>query len=334
MSVRIGSMFTGYGGLEMGLERAGLDCRTVWHAETDSLVNTLLTSHGRNLGDVRDVEWSRVSRVGMLVAGFPCQPVSAAGGQAGDLDPRWLWPEVLRAVDELQPRRVFVENVRNLIAWGRGRLWSDMLDDLRVRGYGIRWLTMGACAVGAAHHRHRVFALATAGSGEGAWRMPAQECGAREAVFPTPTTRDGDGRGTGDRRYWTVRQALRTNGVPLDVAVAMLPTPRATDGTNGGPGQRHGHGGLALPSAVQPDHWGAYAEAVRRHSKLYGRPPRPTEPNSNGAPRLTVDFAEWLMCLPAGHVSSKLPRLTALKAIGNGACPPQVARAFTILGGA
>jgi hypothetical protein len=86
-----------------------------------------------------------------------------------------------------------------------------------------------------------------------------------------------------------------------------------------------------MSSAVQPEHWGRFAVAVARHAELYGPPPVPTEPNRNGAPRLAPAFAEWLMCIPAGHVTDALPRSPALKAIGNGVCPPQLAAAWQAL---
>ena len=88
-----------------------------------------------------------------------------------------------------------------------------------------------------------------------------------------------------------------------------------------------------MPSAVQPEHWGRFAEAVARHESLYGPAPAPTEPNRNGAPRLAPAFAEWLMCLPAGRVTAKLDRVPALRAIGNGVCPPQLAAAWELLTG-
>ena len=76
-----------------------------------------------------------------------------------------------------------------------------------------------------------------------------------------------------------------------------------------------------------------FQAAVDRHAAIFGPPPAPTEPNRNGAPRLAPAFAEWLMCIPAGHVTDALPRGAALKAIGNGVCPPQLAQAWRYLTG-
>lgn len=361
--IRVGSLCTGYGGIEMGLRLAGLDPIVSWVAETAPELAPLY-GPTPNLGDIARVDWSAVEPIDVLAAGFPCQPVSAAGRQRGDADARWLWPAVWSAVAELQPTRVFIENVRNLIAWEGGRLWAGILDDLATLGYGVRWLTLGACHVGAAHHRHRVFALATMGAA-GVERLPMSFCGAkggtvlptpaavsygsnqggaagrvgpvrhsldalaRLELLPTPTARDGDGRGTGDAGYWDRRTRTgRTNGFPLDATVALLPTPTRQNSYGNGVNNR---GEPLLPGAVQPEHWGRFAVAVDAHAARYGLPPAPTEPNRNGAPRLAPAFAEWLMCLPAGHVTAKLDRVPALRAIGNGVCPPQAAAAWGLL---
>ena len=153
----------------------------------------------------------------------------------------------------------------------------------------------------------------------------------------------------------------------------MLPTPRATDGTKGGPNQRGSSGDLMLPSAVAqllptPDAnagnggrqrsesalksgahqanvndiprlvgvsgWGQYAPAIARHERLAGRPaPDPTEPGVNGKPRLSAKFVEWMMCLPAGHVTDVpgVTRSEQLALLGNGVCPPQAAAALNHL---
>jgi DNA (cytosine-5)-methyltransferase 1 len=370
--MRIGSLCTGYGGIELGLTLAGERPDVQWIAETNTGLAALHSAP--NLGDLRSVDWSAVEPVDLLTAGFPCQPVSAAGRQRGKADDRWLWPEVARAVGELAPVRVLLENVRNLISLHKGELWAGILADLAALGYDVRWLTLGACRVGMAHHRHRMFALATRAPANRpalpAQRLTVAECGLKAPLIglPTPAARDGDGRGEGDQEYWSKRAETRANGLPLGAAVALLPTPterdntrhgggighgttggpnlrtvaawelmptpRATDGVNGGPNQRGRRGDLAVPSAVQPERWGRFVDAVARQACILDRePPEPTEPNRNGAPRLSPAFAEWLMAIPAGHVTGTLGRNDALMAIGNGVCPPQCAAAWEILRG-
>lgn len=376
-----GSLCTGYGGLELGLAMAGARHRLGWYAENaPELVAVLARAWPRspNLGDIRAVDWAGVEGVDLMCAGFPCQTVSVAGRQAGDADARWLWPHVYAAIKATDPRAVLIENVRNLVSYDRGRLFDGICRDLTGLGYGVRWLTLGACHVGMAHHRHRVFILARPGGG-GVERVATTPCGAgRAPLLPTMTARDGHGRGAGDVEFWRRRDEWRNNGKPLDATLALLPTPRArdikgaetaatrrgridrgtahegydlptavtlfdlisrqllptpraTDGTNGGPGQRGSSGDLALPSAVQFQHFGRFAPAVALHASLWGDPPAPTEPNSNGAPRLRPEFAEWLMGIPAGRVTASMARNDALRAIGNGVCPPQAALAWLTL---
>jgi len=370
--VKVGELCAGYGGISMGLRLAGEDVDLRWLAEFDRALDVLHPAGVPNLGDITTVDWSTVEPVDLLTAGFPCQPVSAAGAQLAEADPRWLWPEVHRAVAALRPPRVLLENVRNLISMRKGEIWRYILADLTSLGYDVRWLTLGACAVGAAHHRHRVFALAQAGhAGRApqARRLDVQECGARRganggqiavptatatdardsrnltagrspdarpsstgvtlgdfavivgALLPSPAARDGDGRGEGDAAHWAEHR--RSNGIPLAAELALLPTPSAGYAAQGGLNLR--------TVVVQPEHWGRFAAAVIRHAAVFGPPPAPTEPNRNGAPRLAPAFAEWLMCIPAGHVTDALPRSAALKAIGNGVCPPQLAQAWRYL---
>ena len=117
-------------------------------------------------------------------------------------------------------------------------------------------------------------------------------------------------------------------------SLPVLPTPRASDGVKGGPNQRGSSGDRMLPSAVcHLDEWGDYEPAIRRAETATGRPaPAPTEPNTNGNPRLASAFAEWMMMLPAGHVTGVgLSRPDELKAIGNGVVPAQAYRALELL---
>lgn len=328
--MKVGSLCAGYDGIEMGLRLAGEDVNLRWLAEFDPALDVLHPAGVPNLGDITTLDWAAVEPVDLLTAGFPCQPFSAAGSQLAESDPRYLWPAVRTGIEALRPPRVLLENVRNLISMRKGEVFARILSDLTNLGYDVTWLTLGACAVGAAHHRHRVFVLAThtQWSEPRVTRLDIQECGARRGsiMIPTPAARDDrdrGGAGQGERKSPNLPTTM--------VGLSLLPTPRATVDPVGGPGQRGSSGDLAMPSAVQPEHWGRFADAVTRHASVFGPPPAPTEPNRNGAPRLAPAFAEWLMCIPAGHVTDALPRGAALKAIGNGVCPPQLAQAWRYL---
>lgn len=160
---RIGSMFSGIGGLELGLERAGIGT-VAWQAEIDLNASEVLAKHwpgSRNLGDVSQVEWADEHRVDVLCAGFPCQPVSDAGRRKGTEDDRWLWPEVARALAALRPRHLVAENVPGLITVNGGAAFRQVISDLHGLGYEVAWGIRAAASVGACHRRKRLFIWAT-----------------------------------------------------------------------------------------------------------------------------------------------------------------------------
>jgi DNA (cytosine-5)-methyltransferase 1 len=157
--VRVGSLFSGIGGLDLGLERAGMT--VAWQAEVDPYCSRVLAQHWPdvpNLGDVTKVDWNNVEPVELVCGGFPCQPFSHAGPQRGADDPRYLWPEVVRCVRVLRPRLVLLENVSGLLA--RGGSMGTVLGDLAELGYDTEWDCIPAAAVGAPHLRYRVFVVA------------------------------------------------------------------------------------------------------------------------------------------------------------------------------
>ncbi|WP_406106337.1 DNA cytosine methyltransferase [Micromonospora globbae] len=163
---RIGSVCTGYGGLDMAVELV-LGGRLIWYAETDRHARTVLTHHWpdvANLGDIRTVDWAQVEPVDILTAGFPCQDISNAGKRVGITgEHSSLWAHVARAVRDLRPPIVFVENVAALLRRGFDRVESD----LAAIGYDTSWTCLRASDVGAAHRRDRLFLLATAINGVG-----------------------------------------------------------------------------------------------------------------------------------------------------------------------
>jgi len=154
----VGSMFSGIGGLDLGLERAGMTI--VWQAENDPYCCRVLARHWptvSNLGDVTRIDWSTVERPNVVAAGFPCQDASDAGRLAGiEGEQTGLWAEVARCIRHLRPRWVVLENVTGLLARGFGRV----VGDLAALGYDTEWDCVPAAAVGAPHLRARIFVLA------------------------------------------------------------------------------------------------------------------------------------------------------------------------------
>jgi len=152
----IGSLFSGIGGLELGLEWAGLG-PTLWQVERDKYCRRVLAKHWPDVerfDDVRSVGAANLQSVDIICGGFPCQDISFAGKGAGLAGERsGLWFEFARIVGELEPRFVVVENVAALLSRGMG----DVLGTLTACGYDATWTTLRAADVGAPHLRDRVF---------------------------------------------------------------------------------------------------------------------------------------------------------------------------------
>ena len=159
-SFTFGSLFSGIGGLDVGLERAGMRC--AWQVEIDDYAIHILTKHWPNVArfrDVRTVGAVMLSPVDVVCGGFPCQDISIsntrnpqgiAGARSG------LWAEFFRLICQLRPRYVVVENVPALLGRGMGRV----LGDLAAIGYDAEWQLLRASDFGAPHQRKRLFIIA------------------------------------------------------------------------------------------------------------------------------------------------------------------------------
>lgn len=154
--MRFGSLFAGIGGLDLGMERAGLTC--AWQVEQDPFCQSILAKHWPHVaryGDVREVG-GELEPVDLVCGGFPCQPFSIAGDQRGADDDRNLWPEMLRVVEILRPRWVVGENVAALA----DSYLDTVADDLERAGYAVRAVVLPAAAFGLPQKRERLFVLA------------------------------------------------------------------------------------------------------------------------------------------------------------------------------
>ncbi|SKU47241.1 phage DNA methylase [Mycobacteroides abscessus subsp. abscessus] len=196
LAPRIGSLFSGAGGLDLAVEHV-TGGRTVWHCEADPDAAKVLAAHWPdvpNLGDITAVDWAAVEPVDVLCGGFPCQDVSAAGRRAGIASGTrsGLWLEYAEAINQLRPQLVVIENVRGLLSGYAHRPMEPGPDDLGDRssrpllraagavlgdladlGYDAQWTTVAASDIGAPHRRERVFIVAyPAGSG----RPDEQKC--------------------------------------------------------------------------------------------------------------------------------------------------------------
>lgn len=158
----IGSLFSGIGGLELGLEWAGLG-PVLWQVEIDPKCRNCLATHwpeAERFEDVCKVGRQELKPVDIICGGFPCQDVSSAGKRAGLSGARsGLWFEMARVIEELRPRWVVIENVAS-----GGRKWVDAIRvELERLGYGSLPVPLSAADCGAWHERNRVFIVAHAG---------------------------------------------------------------------------------------------------------------------------------------------------------------------------
>lgn len=161
--ITVGSLFSGIGGLELGLERAGMEVR--WQVENDDYASRVLAKHWPDVAryaDVRDVGAHNLEPVDLICGGFPCQDVSLAGQRAGLEGQRsTLWSEFARCIRELRPRWVLAENVPGLLSSDSGRFFGAILRDLAAAGYDAEWQSIPAAWVGAPHLRWRVLLVAS-----------------------------------------------------------------------------------------------------------------------------------------------------------------------------
>jgi DNA (cytosine-5)-methyltransferase 1 len=225
MTVTVGSLFSGIGGLDLGLERAGMEIR--WNCEIDQYCCRILQKWWPdvpNLGDVTAVDWSTVERVDLICGGYPCQPFSYAGKRGGADDPRHLWPHFASALRHLRPRFAILENVPGHLSLGFGRV----LGDLAELGFDAEWDCIPAAAVGAPHLRYRVFVVAYASGARrredagGASGHEGQNARGPEA---DDHVADGDGEGG---RAWDVAAADGAVGDTVSPS-SRTHTPRQVD---------------------------------------------------------------------------------------------------------
>lgn len=344
------------GGLDLAIGSVR-DAEPAWFCEWDDAPSKILAHrwpHVPNYRDVTQVDWHQVPPIDILAGGSPCQDLSQAGKRAGMTEGTRsnLWVNMREAIAVLKPRLVVWENVlgalsaeatsdsdmepgTGLLGDGGGghlRALGRVLGDLAEIGYDAAWTTVRASDVGAPHHRARVFLIAT----------PTDAAGERVQV---------GGRLTRDSEQGYPSFALGGDVLPANSSGFGLEagrSPRRPEAEVAGhndrersfpdtqgvrcerPGEtREGWAGLT-DCHNRTVEWGDYAPAVRRWERVTRPAPAPTETNAKGKPRLNAAFAEWMMGLPTGHVTSVpgLTRAEQLKAIGNGVCPQQGAMAL------
>jgi DNA (cytosine-5)-methyltransferase 1 len=338
--LRVGSLCSGFGGLEMAV-RAAFGGETVFHADPDPGASKILAHHWPkipNLGDITAVDWRQVldlyGPVDLATMGFPCTDVSLAGLGAG-IAPgtrSGLWTHCATTIEALNPRFVVIENVRGLLSapahsdlepcsWCVGdgrdepvlRALGAVLGDLADLGFDAEWIGLPASdsAIGACHERWREFILA--------WRADADpnDLGRHR--------RAGDDAEAGGRD----ELADRGDAAAGSGSLTFLPTQAARDWKSG----------ARNTSKTLDAQWIStdgvdYRPTIRRWEAATGQlAPCPTEPGAKGNRRLNPAFSEWMIGAPAGHITAvpDLSRKDQLRAIGNGVVWQQGAHALRVL---
>ena len=182
------SLFSGIGGLDLAAEMAGF--RTVGQCEWADYPTKVLEKHWPDVPRWRDIrtltgdsfyERTGLRTVDVISGGFPCQPFSVAGKRRGKEDDRYLWPEMLRVIKELNPNWVIGENVYGLI---RDAL-DEILESLEKAGYEARAYAFKACEVGALFSGERIAVVAKTNNGRSVMRGNIQ--------FPADDASEGRG---------------------------------------------------------------------------------------------------------------------------------------------
>jgi len=157
-----GSLFSGIGGFDLAAEWMGWD--NIFHCEWNEFGQKVLKHYWPKAISYEDITTTDFrphrGKIDILTGGFPCQPYSHAGKRLGKEDDRHLWPEMLRAIREIQPRFVVGENVSGLLSWSDGLVFEEVQTDLENEGYEVQAVILPACSVNAPHKRDRVWFVA------------------------------------------------------------------------------------------------------------------------------------------------------------------------------
>jgi DNA (cytosine-5)-methyltransferase 1 len=318
--MKIGSLCTGYGGLDMAVE-AFFNAETVWTCEFDKYASQVIEQRIKkiNHGDLKKTDWTKVEPIDILTAGYPCQPFSHAGSRKGADDERHLWPYIKEIIGTLRPEFVVLENVRGHFGLG----FREVLADLASIRYDATWRLVRASDVGAPHRRERLFILAQDSDTNGERRaLVRKQCGkvwnqgqsqsiARELVKKASSDTNGDARS----------QSRRTSGE------------LRTKKDKGQAGKEH-WSSCKTPSDTSCEHFSSIENmselgrkfTSRRDMHLLEVPP----PLDQG--KLNAKFVEYMMGLPDGWVTDVgLSRAQQLKILGNGVVPQQAEYALELL---
>ena len=343
--MKIGSLCTGYGGLDLAAE-AFFNAETIWCADNDKYAAQVIEQRLgiANFGDIKTIHWETVPDIDILTAGYPCQPFSTAGSRKGTEDARHIWPYIKEAIGILRPRIVFLENVRGHLSLG----FEEVLKGLAEKGYDARWQIVRASDAGAAHQRARLFVFAwnTHNCFNGSISEISEELNAKStrinSRFENAECTNTNGIGcsleydeSGAQRNQGQSQS-QSGELVKGVTSATIPANTSSSRfsqiimdkfhkTN-----HRTRGGIALGGEPLTGIWwrdSAYEAAIERWQAIQGEPPSPLM-----GERLNPKFVEWMMGLPNGWVTEcGLSVTQQLKMLGNGVVPQQAKLALELL---
>lgn len=161
--MKVGSLFAGIGGIDLGFKQAGFDILWANEIDSDACKTYKLNFPKTQLfeEDIHLLDTSQLPKVDIITAGFPCQPFSVCGKQKGFDDTRGnLLFEIMRIADFIEPKIIFLENVANLVEHDNGHTFNVIHNELVSRGYYLRYLVADACDYGIPQHRTRTYLLA------------------------------------------------------------------------------------------------------------------------------------------------------------------------------
>ena len=226
-----GSLFSGIGGFDLAAEWMGWE--NVFHCEWNPFGQKVLKHYwpkAESFNDITQSDFTKYANtIDILSGGFPCQPYSSAGQRKGKEDERHLWPEMLRAIQEISPRYIVGENVRGLLNWNGGMVFDEVCVDLENNGYQVAPFIIPACGVNAPHRRERIWFVAahTNRNGRGcicrqqpeqSFKTHAKPC---NACIARVTTETGNARLQGRKFNGTFDRAKR-NGDESHDTIAQL----------------------------------------------------------------------------------------------------------------
>lgn len=355
--LKIGSLFSGYGGLDLAAEDY-FDAETVWYSELSAPVAGVFAAHWSsvpNLGDISAIDWQSVEPVDVLCGGFPCQDISTVGKQAG-LAPgtrSGLWSFMATAIEALQPRLVVIENVRGLLSARavRPQMQGATPDECNLHDATLSDATptlrnLEPDRWGLGDESARPLRALGAVLGDLA------DLGLHARWIGLPASRIG----APHHRFRIFILAWKPGTVPHTAGLGLLTGRRELGSGDGQTGHdrtvasdhrlRSARAGWLTGQAqrrgdavgVDRDHlrrWGKYAAAIARWEHITARPaPSPAMVTEGQMPRPAPEFVEWFMGLPTGWVTDPTLGLTQnqqITALGNGVLPLQAATAIEVM---